>query len=496
MELRIYQKQAIDRILATDDHVIRQNFTGTGKSVEIFSIANYYLDNGKTVFIVVPKEYLLTSLSKLFVTKSKHKPNYVKANWKTDWNYKLYICSIQTLYKRLDQLGVKPDIVLFDECHCLKANTYKKVVSFFQAHNARTIGWSATPVRLDGQGFNDFFSELVTTFDYRWYIDNHFLSDYKIPNINQFTKQFSIKQGEFDLKEQEEFYNNPTILIDAVESWQKYCPGEKTVVFCTSLEHSRTVASQYNQLGHELYGRDIAVHLDATTKPAERDLIFKKLESGELLILCNFNLITEGLDIPSVSVTQWLRVTKSEVIFDQGNGRSNRYVPGKTQIILDHVGNLAIHGLPCRFRAYDLKGRKQLDQEERTRLKCVSCGLLLLENINKVDRTFNQLFSCPDCGTENYLLAKKKKESWVETRDTSKYKEDFQDCEGFLEIDNYRDINLRSLVAKYGNLSVNAFWHKIKHIETLTLQDYIKLAKLKGLKESDGISGYTKRLRK
>jgi superfamily II DNA or RNA helicase len=95
------------------------------------------------------------------------------------------------------------------------------------------------------------------------------------------------------------------------------------------------------------------------------------------MVICNVQLLIEGVDIPGIEVVQWLRPTQSIIVFMQGNGRGLRPCEGKEKlIILDHVGNVARHGLPCEDREWSLEGKKKgkrSKQDEEQDIKIVTC---------------------------------------------------------------------------------------------------------------------------
>lgn len=92
----------------------------------------------------------------------------------------------------------------------------------------------------------------------------------------------------------------------------------------------------------------------------ERETVLDRFRSGETLVICNVQLLIEGVDIPSIEVVQWLRPTQSLIVWMQGCGRGLRRSEGKERLlILDQVGNWSKHGLPDEDREWSLEGRKK-----------------------------------------------------------------------------------------------------------------------------------------
>ena len=81
------------------------------------------------------------------------------------------------------------------------------------------------------------------------------------------------------------------------------------------------------------------------------------MRTGSIRVLASCEIISEGLDVPSVRAVLLLRPTKSLGLFMQQVGRGMRPAPGKQElIVLDHVGNVERHGMPALERIWTLDG--------------------------------------------------------------------------------------------------------------------------------------------
>jgi DNA repair protein RadD len=91
-----------------------------------------------------------------------------------------------------------------------------------------------------------------------------------------------------------------------------------------------------------------------TPRP-ERDRLIGGLETGEVQILTSCDLISEGLDVPSVGAVSLCRPTQSLALYLQQIGRGMRPKPdGRPLIVLDHAGNVQRHGPPDQRRTWDI----------------------------------------------------------------------------------------------------------------------------------------------
>jgi superfamily II DNA or RNA helicase len=158
--------------------------------------------------------------------------------------------------------------------------------------------------------------------------------------------------GDYALGDLAERMSSGFVLDDALTEYCKHLDGQSAIAFCTTIEHSLAVARFFQAAGIR------ARHLDGDTPTTERRALIAALATGEVQVLMNCSLISEGLDVPSVAGAILLRPTKSLALHLQQIGRALRPAPGKTRaIILDHAGNTLKHGLPDLEHPWSLDGR-------------------------------------------------------------------------------------------------------------------------------------------
>jgi superfamily II DNA or RNA helicase len=173
--------------------------------------------------------------------------------------------------------------------------------------------------------------------------------------------------------------NTDKLVGDIVTHWQRLGEGRKTVIFAVDVNHSVHIAAEFNAAGIP------AGHIDGTTPVAEREETLRKLSAGELTVVSNCMVLTEGWDQPDVSCAVLARPTKSLGLNMQMVGRVLRTHPGKANaLILDHAGNLLRHGLPedeiaWTLDADDRAENKSLKAREKAKANgetpmCVPCS--------------------------------------------------------------------------------------------------------------------------
>jgi superfamily II DNA or RNA helicase len=172
-------------------------------------------------------------------------------------------------------------------------------------------------------------------------------------------------------------------LDDALAEYRKHLDGRSAIAFCTTVEHSRTVARFFRAGGIQ------ARHLDGDTPAVERRALITALATGELQVITNCSLIAEGVDVPSVAGVILLRPTKSLALYLQQIGRALRPAPGKDRaVILDHSGNVFRHGMPNLEHRWSLDGRPKKKKGKALVRRCPECGAVIPIAVHE----------CPECG--------------------------------------------------------------------------------------------------
>ena len=135
---------------------------------------------------------------------------------------------------------------------------------------------------------------------------------------------------------------------------RRFAPGKRAIVFAVSISHSQHIVAQFQAAGIQ------AAHVDGETPKEIRDELIGKFKAGDIRVLSNVELFSEGFDVPAMEVAILLRPTMSVGLFLQQIGRALRPCEGKSEaIILDHAGNALRHGLPDEDREWTLDGNLQ-----------------------------------------------------------------------------------------------------------------------------------------
>lgn len=355
---------------------------GAGKSVIISEITRLTTKNKKRVLFLVHRKELIDQIQNTF------KRNEVNMDL-------VQFSMVQTVVRRLDSIP-KPDLIITDENHHALAKTYRKIYDYFS--DVLRLGFTATPIRLDGSGLGDVNDILIEEVDAQWLIEHGYLSPYKYyaPKLidDDYLKIGRMK--EFTSKSIDEAIGK-IIFGDVIKHYRELADSEQAITYCHSIEASLKVVEEFNKSGIP------SAHIDAKTPKNERDRIIERFRNQEIRMLSNVDLIGEGFDVPDCSTVIMLRPTKSLSLYIQQSMRGMRYKTGKTSIIIDHVGNVHRFGLPDAKREWSLEGFKKNSSRNEPQLKIRQC-----ENCFAVYQVKEK--QCPTCGHHPQVVRERKLE--------------------------------------------------------------------------------------
>lgn len=355
---------------------------GAGKSVIISEITRLTTKNKKHVLFLVHRKELIDQIQNTF------KRNEVNMDL-------VQFGMVQTVVRQLDSMP-KPDLIITDENHHALAKTYRKIYDYFS--DVLRLGFTATPIRLDGSGLGDVNDILIEEVDAQWLIEHGYLSPYKYyaPKLidDDYLKVGRMK--EFTSRSIDEAIGK-IIFGDVIKHYRELADGEQAITYCHSIEASLKVVEEFNKSGIP------SAHIDAKTPKNERDRIIERFRNQEIRMLSNVDLIGEGFDVPDCSTVIMLRPTKSLSLYIQQSMRGMRYKPGKTSIIIDHVGNVHRFGLPDAKREWSLEGFKKNSSRNEPQLKIRQC-----ENCFAVYNAKEK--QCPMCGHHPQVVRERKLE--------------------------------------------------------------------------------------
>lgn len=362
--------------------VLLQLPTGGGKTVSGTKMIEGSSAKGNVCWWLAHRRELINQTSKTFAAMGVAH-GLIAGGRSTDPHKKVQIGSVQTVARRLDTL-TPPDLIIFDECHHLGASQWQAIFDAFP--NAKIIGLTATPWRLDGKGLGQWFQHMVNGPSVADLMDEGALSRYRLFAPTQIDiTAIKMQAGDYKKDDLAAAMDKPSITGDAVQHYLKLCRGKRAVAFAVNVEHSQHIAAQFNANGVP------AEHVDGTMDSHSRDGAIQRFIAGETLVLTNCELFGEGFDVPAIEAVILLRPTKSLSLHLQQVGRALRPAPGKSQaVILDHAGNSLIHGLPDDDREWTLEDREKRKKGEAASVAIKTCM--------ECFHVYRPAPKCPACG--------------------------------------------------------------------------------------------------
>src|SRR5690606_779705 len=153
-------------------------------------------------------------------------------------------------------------------------------------------------------------------------------------------KGLKMSKGDYALGQMGAEFSKPKLVQAVLDSYQKYASGTKTIIYNTTIEHSKLVNDLL--VSHGLPSR----HLDSFASPEERKDALIWLNQTPDAILNNVGILTTGFDEPSIQTIVLNRCTKSLPLYLQMSGRGARPFPNKDHFnIIDLGDNSGMHGL-------------------------------------------------------------------------------------------------------------------------------------------------------
>ena len=406
MELRPYQRKFFAQVRERYDAGVTRQLgvlaTGLGKAV-LFAALRDQMQFRKKVMVLVHREELAAQAAdKLLRWNPDLRVGVEMANRYSDvdgiFPDTFVVASVPTLGRRGSArikkfLPDEYDCIVSDEAHHSSSPQWRNVLTHFgltePGGTILSLGLTATPNRSDGTGLRQNFDEIVFDMGIREGIENGYLVDLRGIRVNTKTNLDKVKTRAGDFAEDELADAVNTVERNAiiVKEWMAAAYGLKTVVFTVDIQHAVDLAAAFCKC---------SVPADAVWgSDPDRKSKLHRHRTGQITVLCNCAVLTEGYDDPGIKCIVLAKPTKSTLLFTQMIGRGTRIDDGKSDcIILDVVDNTSKHslvtmpsllGLPANL---DLKGKsviKAKEQFERVAKEFPSADLSGVLSLSKLD---------------------------------------------------------------------------------------------------------------
>ena len=385
IQLYDYQKDMVRRIeeaFGSHQSVMVQMPTGTGKThvlVEVVKDEERRVKNPR-VWIIAHRRELVSQIEETVRTFG------IEPYSAEHTDSKIRVQSIQWLTRHYAVMDEKPTLIVIDEAHHALAKTYAEVMNAFP--EAKKLGVTATPCRLNKRGFTDLFDVLLCSHSIPTFIKNGYLSDFDYVSLNPSSEdqkkidglEKRATDGDYNVTEMQDVLDCKPSIERLYRTIMEFAQEKKGIVYAINIEHAEHVAEYYREHGIE------AVAISSKTALAERKMLIERFKGtavdskpnyaslslskplsvddgnqtyttdkadttltqmGNIQVLVNVDLFGEGFDCPDVEFIQLARPTLSLAKYLQMVGRGLRVAKNKECCtILDNVGLYRLFGLP------------------------------------------------------------------------------------------------------------------------------------------------------
>ena len=339
-------KEQIEKALRLHRSVMAQMPTGTGKTYLLTAVIDSFVSNNpmEKVWIVAHRRELVSQID-----ETVRKFHSYSASNTSSLLSSVKAMSIQWLMRHYDEIEEEPGMIVIDEAHHALAKTYKEMWERFP--NAKFLGLTATPCRLNGKGFTDLFDILVQSWSVPEFISKGRLATYDFVSIKSdgVTQRLidSLQKrgadGDYQNKEMDMLLNKKPSIERLYRSLEEYGKDRKGIVYAINISHAQKITKLYQEHGVK------AIAIDSKTPAAERQQDIEAFKKGNIQVLVNVDIFSEGFDCPDVEFVQLARPTLSLAKYLQMVGRGLRVAKGKKNcVIIDNVGLYRVFGLPSQ----------------------------------------------------------------------------------------------------------------------------------------------------
>jgi type I restriction enzyme R subunit len=362
-------KRVIEEILKGKRRLLLTMATGTGKTYVAFQVVWKLVKSGyfRRVLYLADRLFLRDQAYNEFSAFGDARA--IIEEGKAPKTRDIYFSIYQAMYSgeegnRLYQQYPPDffDLIIIDECHRSGYGTWKQILDYFSS--AVHLGMTATPKRDDNIDTYAYFGEPVYSYSMGKAIEDGFLAPFQIfrafTNIDRdgLSIKDALYQGaqvyipeEADLKEiyTLEDFEREIVLPDRTAKicdhlanlLRTFGPKQRTMVFCVNMEHAAQVAKELQNHFADLGYPDYAVRI-VSEEPEVREIYerFRDSDKPTPVVATTVDLLTTGVDVPSVHNIVLIKPIASKVVFKQIIGRGSRIDPNTNKYffrIIDYV---------------------------------------------------------------------------------------------------------------------------------------------------------------
>ena len=272
-------KERIEKALRLHRSVMAQMPTGTGKTYLLTAVIDSFVSNNpmEKVWIVAHRRELVSQID-----ETVRKFHSYSASDTSSLLSSVKAMSIQWLMRHYDEIEEEPGMIVIDEAHHALAKTYKEMWERFP--NAKFLGLTATPCRLNGKGFTDLFDVLVQSWSVPEFISKGRLATYDFVSIKSDGETQRLidslqkrgADGDYQNKEMDMLLNKKPSIERLYQSLEEFGKDRKGIVYAININHANAIAEFYREHGIA------AVAIDSKTPSSLRKELIERFKSSSL----------------------------------------------------------------------------------------------------------------------------------------------------------------------------------------------------------------------
>lgn len=333
-------RQKVQDSFNTYDSVLIELATGLGKT-EIFTQLMKEWKDGRCL-VIAPYITLISQAAKKIFKRTGVQPGIEQAenySVETPWGReKFVVASKDTLisgdvprYERIRDVG----LVVVDEAHLSITKSWEEILNFYRAGGAKVLGVTATARRHDKRSMLNIYEECV----YQYGITEAVPDGWLVPALSDCIQLESLdlkgiqssntKYGyDFNRTQLNSLLENMETVVEIAEVTARETKGEKTAIYCSSVEEARLVAERLVD-SHGIKADWIASDQSKCTPQRRREVLRSFTEDPDgVSHVCNVGILTTGWDYPELRTIIMARPTRSRALYTQVFGRGTRPLNG------------------------------------------------------------------------------------------------------------------------------------------------------------------------
>lgn len=356
MQLRPRQRIFTDKSVAALDergNTLGVAPTGAGKTVMLSAIAGHYVNQGASAMVLQHRDELVTQNRAMFEKVNPRATTGLFTADRKEWGYGATFAMVATLAGERNLDGMPPlDVIAIDEGHHAVAASYMRIIHTAKERNpdVKLLLVTATPNRGDRKALRAVVDNVSDQITLGELIEARLLVRPRtlVVDIGVQGELAGVRKtmSDFDMTAVEAIMDKQVLNDRVIEEWGKLAADRQTVVFCSTVAHAQHVAEAFNHAGIR------AATVEGTMSKADRRGILAAYDRGDIQVITNVAVLTEGWDHQPTSCVVLLRPSSYKSTMIQMVGRGLRKVdperyPGVVKddcIVMDFGTSILTHG--------------------------------------------------------------------------------------------------------------------------------------------------------